>query len=84
MNALQNDLPDDSAGFLLVNGAEINFGYSTITQQPEYTDASNQMHQVGLLSITENGDYLAWDLNPAVAPEVPQGIIYDTCPTATT
>ncbi len=84
MNALQNDLPDDVGGFLLVNGNEIDFGYSTITQQPEYTDASNQVHQVGLLSITENGDYLAWDLNPAVAPAVPQGVIYDTCPTATT
>ena len=83
LNALQNDLPDLSSGFLLVNGNEINFGYSSITQQPTYTDASKQVHQVGLLSVTQNGDYLSWDLNPALAPTVPPGVTYDTCPTAT-
>ena len=83
MNALENDQPDDVGGFLPVNGIDLGFSYSSITQQPEYTDASNQVHQVGLLSVTQNGDYLAWDLNPAVAPTVPSGVTYDTCPTAT-
>jgi hypothetical protein len=41
MNALENEQPDDVGGFLPVNGVELGFSYSSITQQPEYTDASN-------------------------------------------
>jgi hypothetical protein len=93
LNALQNDVPDAVGGFLNGNGMPTVF-YSSVTRQPEYTDASNQVHQVGLLSTTDapvsmitgeaqNIGYLSWDLNPAVPPPVPPGVIYDTCPTAT-